>query len=65
MRERIEKSKINIDIAKWFCFDAKINGLNILEIRLYYHYRIWEKTNGKKKREKKNQEFQRNFKGKI
>lgn len=57
MRERIEKSKINIDIAKWFCFDAKINGLNILEIRLYYHYRIWEKTNGKKKEKRKIKSF--------
>jgi hypothetical protein len=40
MKERREKSKINIDIAKWFCFDEKINGSNVLEIRLYYHYII-------------------------
>ena len=50
MRERREKSKINIDIAKWFCFDEKINGSNVLEIRLYYHYIIREKTNEKKEK---------------
>jgi hypothetical protein len=41
---------IKIGAANQFCFDAKINDSNVLEIRLWYYNRIREKTNKEKER---------------